>query len=382
MTRSDQSKALIMRILPVEMIREIFLWCLPQAQYDTNQCQLPPAPMEPRLVLTHVCSTWREIAFCMPGMWTHILVDLEHPSLNIHGHSIISTWLSRSSPLPISLQIQHSPTYPTHLGTTEAELWQLLLLPAGTLFNLESIQLHGNAKLSEAGVDFLNQKRITAFQRCPKLHYAITNFRRLDLPWRQLTFLAVGHIGAIFCLDILQECVLLRECFLSICPIDGAAIDKLHALLKQPLQLPSLHSLSLVLVNHRALFIAALHMPNLRMFRPLGQWRMTDRDLEEFLHPLQHLTKLFISLSNSSLSAPWWQGLSSGTLIPSEIEAIILLLENRLVASRAAGGGVTMFTSVHSNSIRPTDLAVVSRLEALEAAGVRVEFNYAYYQGY
>ncbi|KAF8875511.1 hypothetical protein BD779DRAFT_1678213 [Infundibulicybe gibba] len=156
-------------------------------------------------------------------------------------------------------------------------------------------------------------------------------------------------------------------------------------------------------------------MPNLRVFRPIGRWNsfqwspslkpspqldtlditmiqgMTDNGLWEFLHPLQRLTKIVLSLSNSSPDATWWQGLSSGALIPSvisitfrwvSIEVIILLLEKRLVASRAAGSGITMFTSVYSDGTRPTDPAVVPRLEALEATGVQVEFNYTkYYSG-
>ncbi|KAF8869751.1 hypothetical protein BD779DRAFT_1584286 [Infundibulicybe gibba] len=347
-TRPDQSQASIVRILPVEMIREIFLLCLPQGQFGINQCQLPPTPTEPRLVLAHVCSAWREVAFRMPGMWTDILC-----------REIID------------------------LGTTEAKLRQLLFLPAGTLPNLETIQLYEMENLSEAGIDLFNHGQITAFQGCPELRSYIPAF---------------GYISATLCLDILRECVSLQDCRLSILPIDGITADRLCVLSNRPISLPSIHTLSLALVNHHTPFIAALRMPNLRLFRPLNRWYgfrwpplplepfpqlneldlvlargLTEEDLSRFLHPLQRLTKLSISLS--------------GTLIPSatsiafrrvtQIEAIILLLEKRLVASRVAGSGITMFTLVYSDGIRPrANSAVVSRLEALEATGVHVEFNY------
>ncbi|KAF8872627.1 hypothetical protein BD779DRAFT_1679610 [Infundibulicybe gibba] len=149
-------------------------------------------------------------------------------------------------------------------------------------------------------------------------------------------------------------------------------------------------------------------MPNLRVLRPLGRWcgfqwspsslkslprldtldltmasrNMTDDDLWEFLHPLQGLTDLSFSLLNSP-HAIWWQELGSGALVPSvtsitsnwtNIKVIIPLLERRLAASRAAGGGITMFTSVSFDDNRPIDPALVPRLEALEAVGVRVKF--------
>ncbi|KAF8872626.1 hypothetical protein BD779DRAFT_331125 [Infundibulicybe gibba] len=140
--------------MPVEIIQEIFLQC------SFRQCRLPPASTEPRLVLTHICSTWREIALRTPRMWADVLVDFEYPGLGVRGHSAISTWLSRSSPRLISLQVRRLfNTRSMHLFAdliipnlhrcrqidlfiTEAELRQLLLLPVGIFSDLEVIQLH------------------------------------------------------------------------------------------------------------------------------------------------------------------------------------------------------------------------------------------------
>ncbi|KAF8876053.1 hypothetical protein BD779DRAFT_176259 [Infundibulicybe gibba] len=59
----SSSRALIMD-LPVDIIREIFLKCI------SGPCRLPLNPsaaVEPRLVLSHVCSSWRNIALNMPA---------------------------------------------------------------------------------------------------------------------------------------------------------------------------------------------------------------------------------------------------------------------------------------------------------------------------
>ncbi|KAF8872628.1 hypothetical protein BD779DRAFT_331177 [Infundibulicybe gibba] len=441
MTPSHPSQMPIIMRMPVEIIQEIFLWCLPRGRYITGECQLPPAPMEPRLVLTHVCSTWREVAFRMPKMWTDIWINFQHPGFSVHGHSIISAWLSRSSPCPISLQVRRPPQIydmfadfilsnlhmcrQLYLCTGEFEFQQLVLFPAGTLLEMEDIELYVWPVIRSPPdailADLFDHGQITAFQRCPKLRRAIfsintdtkIDFRRLNLPWKQLSVLGFGQIDAILSFDILRECVSLRECTLFILPIGDVAIDELRTLSKRPLLLPSLCELSLKLRNHHELFLTALHIPNLRVFRMMGEWygfqwppsflklsprrldtpdftlaRMTGNDIWEFLHPFQQQTKLSLSLPNSFTSTTWWQELSSGMLIPSvasitfrrnSIGAIIPLLEKRLAASRAAGSGITMFTSVYSGINRPTDPAVVPRLEALEAAGVRVEFNYVHH---
>ncbi|KAF8881554.1 hypothetical protein BD779DRAFT_1788184 [Infundibulicybe gibba] len=388
--------------LPVEIIREIFLQCLP------GPCQLPPTSTEPRLVLTHVCSAWRNVALDMPKLWTDMIVDLQYSKLGVRGHSAISSWLFRSSPCLISLQI-HFPAYGSSsrlfenlvlpnlhryrhldLRTSGAELLLFLSLPAGLLPDLEDvrIKLH-HARLyidPKAGVDLY----------------------RLNLPWAQLSILIFGRIRPIICLDILRECASLQKCILIISRIDDVAIDKLTELSKQPLLLPSLLGLSLALTNHHTLFLTALHLPNLRVFYPIGRWYsfrwspsslksflrldrlslfqirpMLEDDLLELLRPLPWLTKLHLSRSDLPTSAIL-QGFGSGVLIPSvtsiffgpiSIEELISTLEDRFMASRAAGTGISMFNFVSSTCVRPSDPGLVPRLEALEAAGMQVEFN-------
>ncbi|KAF8872616.1 hypothetical protein BD779DRAFT_1572123 [Infundibulicybe gibba] len=417
MTPLRPSQTSITMDLPVDVIQEIFLQCV------LAPCRLPPKLAEPRLVLTRVCSAWREVALGVPKLWTDIIVDPQHPGFSVHGHAIISTWLPRSFPCPISLQI--------HRAAHGSSLFKDLIIPNlhrcrhldlrtfGSLPDLEDIQINGMGQ-SKAVINFVNHEQIATFQGCPELcrieiytdsNEEIMDLRRLNLPWRQLSALFFGwiEISPISCLNILRECILLQECNLSISSIDDDAIDELTALSKQPLLLPSLHTLSLTLVNHPTLFLAALHMPNLHIFSPMGQWdsfqwslssptssflrldtlnlsqigAATDNVLSEFLPPLQ-LTKLYLPRS-VPLSSADLRGLSSGTLVPSvtsivfgpiSVGGLFSVLEKRLAASRGSGSGISVFTSVSSDcTLRPTGPKLIARLEVLEAAGIRVEFN-------
>ncbi|KAF8869750.1 hypothetical protein BD779DRAFT_1681777 [Infundibulicybe gibba] len=382
-TSSRLSQPSVIMHMPVDIIREIFLQC------SLTPFQLPPTPTEPRLALTHVCSAWREVAIHMLKLWTDVIVDLQFSSLRLYAaYPIISAWLSRSSPCTISLVIQpilyQSSIFADlilpnlhrcrnlDLRSAGIEFRQLLLLPAGTLSELEDVQMDGMA--SQADIDWFNRERITAFQACPKIRrlgfYVHTaeaiDLRHLKFPWRQLSALALTRITPVNCLDILRECVVLQECTLS---VSIANVNELNALSGRPLLLPSIHTLSLMLVGHQcALFLAALHMPNLRTFWPVGQmsgfwWSpsslksflrlntlnltatigMMNNDLWELLRPLERLTKLCFSQLDS-LPSKIRQELSSGALASSvtsiafrqaSVEGIISLLEERLVASRA-----------------------------------------------
>ncbi|KAF8881555.1 hypothetical protein BD779DRAFT_1802589 [Infundibulicybe gibba] len=150
---------------------------------------------------------------------------------------------------------------------------------------------------------------------------------------------------------------------------------------------------------------------HLRMFCPMGLWRsfrwsppslrsflqldtlnlslltvrMVEDDSREFLYPLQRLTKLRLANLDDALTGAVLRGFSSGTLIPSaasiafprgnSIEELVSLLEERLMASRVTGSGISPFTFVSCCCTSPTDPAVVLRLEVLKAAGIQVEFR-------
>lgn len=101
----------IRRLLP-EILQEIFIYCLP-VTYNavmTNR--------EAPLLLGHVCSYWRRLAFATPGLWAsiHIVTPPQSPYLRKPPPlREISAWLSRSGALPLSISLSspYSLTSPT-----------------------------------------------------------------------------------------------------------------------------------------------------------------------------------------------------------------------------------------------------------------------------
>ncbi|KAF8195204.1 hypothetical protein K438DRAFT_1719405, partial [Mycena galopus ATCC 62051] len=60
---AHQALVSLLRRLPEDVIREIFIACLPSSGNPVMNSQEAP------LLLTHVCSGWRRIALTTPSLW-------------------------------------------------------------------------------------------------------------------------------------------------------------------------------------------------------------------------------------------------------------------------------------------------------------------------
>lgn len=91
------------RVLPDEILAEIFVCCLPEYRHAV-MCERE-APM----LLGRVCSLWREVAYNTPALWAslHAVVSLEEEDgrFDIRQEAIV-TWLERSKFLPISVSLK------------------------------------------------------------------------------------------------------------------------------------------------------------------------------------------------------------------------------------------------------------------------------------
>ncbi|KAJ7646527.1 hypothetical protein FB45DRAFT_820989 [Roridomyces roridus] len=98
----DSHTALISypRRLPVDIVREIFVACLPTNRNAVMSTQEAP------LLISRICSAWREIALTTPSLWAsiHVPIDfiLSHPVERILA---LRHWLQLSGALPISLAL-------------------------------------------------------------------------------------------------------------------------------------------------------------------------------------------------------------------------------------------------------------------------------------
>ncbi|KAJ4470344.1 hypothetical protein C8J55DRAFT_551450 [Lentinula edodes] len=83
--------------LPVELLREIFLYLLPGRDWTLEET--PP----PQLVFVQVCKHWRNVAISYPTLWSTFMII--HP---IERHiPMTKLWLERSGNHPLTIYIDH-----------------------------------------------------------------------------------------------------------------------------------------------------------------------------------------------------------------------------------------------------------------------------------
>ncbi|KAJ6608131.1 hypothetical protein B0H10DRAFT_2069060 [Mycena sp. CBHHK59/15] len=97
----DSHKALISapRRLPDDIVREIFVACLPT--YRNAVMSRREAP----LVLCSISSAWRAIALSMPRLWAALHIPLQFAPANRRRSTVVSEWLQRSGVCPLSLSV-------------------------------------------------------------------------------------------------------------------------------------------------------------------------------------------------------------------------------------------------------------------------------------
>ncbi|KAJ7359294.1 hypothetical protein DFH08DRAFT_769191 [Mycena albidolilacea] len=198
-------KALIShpRRLPVDILREIFVACLPVGRNAVMSAQEAP------LLLGRICSAWRTIALTTPRLWASLHVSFDYIVAKSQRRPAVAEWLRRSAACPISLSLSDlkwddgSPDTSVllkslidfgnrwrhvefiHLSTARASELTRIRAPA-----LESLRFTGNVSLL-CDLDFIKVPTL----RTVALESHNDNFKDLVLAmpfvWGQLTHLTL-----------------------------------------------------------------------------------------------------------------------------------------------------------------------------------------------
>ncbi|KAF7346539.1 hypothetical protein MSAN_01882000 [Mycena sanguinolenta] len=342
----DSHKALIShpRRLPPDILREIFVACLPTERNAVMSAQEAP------LLLCRICSAWRTIALSSPRLWASLHVPFDWVICNESRAPAVVQWLQRSGACPISLSVtlddlewaDESSIDESSSGSAllrsladfsarwrHVEFMQLSSLRAHELAGmrspaLESLKLTGNVSGSKlATLDIL---------RVPTLRNLIVHSWSSDhlddivltmpLVWDQLTHLTFqcnrNRRGFLFrnVLVVLERCT--RLVFLEVRLRDSVEFAS------KPMLLPFLETLIMegpMQAQSLSYLIELVSMPRLRNFRipPLevhGSFSFgslgtrspliesleivdlpffTDQSLSELLQSLPSLHKLAVS---------------------------------------------------------------------------------------
>ncbi|KAF7297435.1 F-box domain-containing protein [Mycena indigotica] len=183
--------------LPIELVREMFLYCAP----TTAELETGPLTRLPPLVLTAVCHHWREIALSMPEIWSTI-----HLTIATHDSDavpFIQRWLSRAQqqPLDISLSLvssDHDQRLVELFESYRAQ-WKEIALKVSSRYLVElsaTIPIPSIRRLSLDAFDTdadAETPQIKAFQIAPMLQHLTLGLlprpSQLDVPYHQLTSL-------------------------------------------------------------------------------------------------------------------------------------------------------------------------------------------------
>ncbi|KAF8878296.1 hypothetical protein BD779DRAFT_1789274 [Infundibulicybe gibba] len=402
--------------LNADVLREIFLFCL----FGDPACiplVNPTVRLEPRLVLSHVCTSWRVLALNTPELWSYIVVGwLKRP----RHYECLKTWLDRSTQAPLSIHgiITHSlkgidgfdsivlsnihRCQRLTMKVTPTLLPTLLRLPPGSLQVLVSVNLHFSVRgfgreLRRLAVD----TPITSFQMAPQLRcvtlesmcdWSAVDLQCFHFPWSQLTTLTLQgmELAADSCIAILHACAALESCRVSIAPINDLAIKEIQAHVAPAIVLPALHTLHFSGNLLHATFLAAFHLPNLRSLELDGDniewWSIgiltpilaptahtlkvlrigkapfyTDQDVRALLELLPHLTECVVKTAmhwkSGTLNAvrDGECGIRLKTLSVSGLGVgeLLDIAEGRLRAARESAGAISVITVVRGICCSP-----------------------------
>ncbi|KAJ7186705.1 hypothetical protein C8R46DRAFT_278256 [Mycena filopes] len=209
--------------LPPEITSIIFAECVADALSSADSQQ--PDPREAPLLLTYVCSAWRDIALSNTGLWDSIRTSLDGSS-----RALVETYLRRAGRRPLSLDIGSA-------GASESSMLLLrdlircssqwrefdLNLPFHTM--IAEFPRHMDlSTLETLSLSAFSSKRprlpLAAFASAPKLR-SVTLYNiipsTITLPWTQLTQFHGFKISSQSCLEALRFASNLVQCaFLEI----------------------------------------------------------------------------------------------------------------------------------------------------------------------
>ncbi|KAJ6578615.1 hypothetical protein B0H10DRAFT_2101374, partial [Mycena sp. CBHHK59/15] len=276
----DAHQALIspVRRLPLDIIQEIFVACLPKHA-------------TPPILLGRICSAWRSISLSTPRLWASLhVVEPAHPfdmfPAGLFADKLAQrlettkTWLGRSGqcPLSISLESNHEHDVTPPLADAPPPVHPNLGLFLQALIPFASRWQHINLTISPLALRTMSFLPRATCRCCKPWRYSTASLRRishsgylnplyLPLRWDQLTVLSlVGHGWML--LDILSRCPNLRTC--SVLINHHPSTDGLPAM-DATVELPCLASLSIEIIGSMAFtvhqLLSRLALPELRHFQ-------------------------------------------------------------------------------------------------------------------
>ncbi|KAJ7824645.1 hypothetical protein B0H13DRAFT_1658417 [Mycena leptocephala] len=315
----DSHKVLIShpRRLPPDIVREIFVACLPTGRNAVMSAREAP------LLLCRIYSTWRTIALSTPRLWASLHVSVEFVLSNELRMQAVTQWLQLSAACPLSLSINEDSVSPS----SGIPVIQSLVAYSDRWRHVEFMRLsteavHEIAEIRPPALEalifvrprihsLLNQLNLVEAPRLRALTLYAPNAELLDgcildlrVAWGQLQHLTIessngGGLTLLGLITLLGRCTQLISFHFT--PDESDEVANSVSISMPFLQtfIVSRHSMTLNSVSY---FIEHVSMPQLRRFHvPTGF--STGRE-SSFLVPLgtssPHIESLTIYIASFS----------------------------------------------------------------------------------
>ncbi|KAF8149953.1 hypothetical protein B0H34DRAFT_731845 [Crassisporium funariophilum] len=300
------------RRLPPELLSEIFVHCLPEDTF------IRPSPSQVPLLLTGVCSYWRNICVTTPDLWASLDLRTLVPyydrnEQHTHTNEIVKLWITRSGDCPLSLCVPGEMLMIDAISDTmrnTCRRWNKILLdipdtslslPPGVSFPmLEKLEIHTSEGVATPLLDDLAQALLSA----PKLTGLIwdnakRNAAPLQLDWSKLTHLTLNaDITMQHCLAVLSTATKMTHLSLS------EIVTPSHVPFQSEITLQELESFVVNSKTDITPIFNALTTPNLRkLVLNLETWPHSSAIafLRRSRSPLQSLNFYFPPLTEAEL---------------------------------------------------------------------------------
>ncbi|KAF8199965.1 hypothetical protein K438DRAFT_1822931 [Mycena galopus ATCC 62051] len=339
----DAQKALIShpRRLPADIVREIFIACLPTRRNAVMSTQEAP------LLLCRICSAWRTIALSTPRLWASLHVPADFILAKEPRMPAVVQWLQRSGACPISISVcdptwnwqdQWLPDHGDEGSIAKSTRWAALIKSLGAFSSRWRHTKFKNmsqiGSLASESFEFdgyfstlaqLNFFDVPACSLGPRHHLV------LDLPlvWNRIQHLdlAVGSgLTLSSVIDLLGQCPQLISVHIA-----PNADDRVGAVASE-LFLPFLESFILsgyFTLRSLSHFITHVSMPQLRQFE-VSSGSGTD-ETHGFFLSLPETLRSFPCLTRLSVFDAQIWGWANDYFQPSSVTQLLNLLTDTTV---------------------------------------------------
>jgi hypothetical protein len=201
------------RLLPQELLGEIFLWCHPQTKYVTpswNDCPL---------ILTRVCRQWRAVALSTTRLWASLNVSLFKAS-GMSGGDLYKCWLEKARNVPLFIRVVHDMESTEPLLNTIEWLQPFLSQCIDLCWHGPPVQgLLDNSVQSLSRLEVISHKGnfpVSVRSPTPQLRSAVLrsmsydpqSLHSIDFPWHQLLDLKIqfARVNSATILQVIGLC--------------------------------------------------------------------------------------------------------------------------------------------------------------------------------